>query len=833
MADLVPYLASGAAGRIAPVEAEMTLSFLSRVAARYHLHVKDLLAAITTTGHLPNVKGQLRPDSEVHLNAEARARVARLCRVTPSVLERALPAWTREEPRGRRGSGPGGRLLHGEEAVTDWGPACPACTAARTGRTVPARRYLAPEQRVCPRHRYWLLSLPGTGGLPVQLAGCPEVVEAHRRHRRLLRRNQAAAQAFAIAQAVTGRWWEQNWPRQERIWPLRLHAVRPAGTDPRWWKAAARDLVTYPDTVALAGLLASTRAQQQITRDAHGHVPYRLGDLPWLLEEVARRLERPWLAEHLRDVTHGPLFAWAHTLARTAGAGTPAAQRALWKIPAPHRPRPLYELLPASRSQLPSSPTTYLRGYGRRTEQAFEQGLAHARSYHLQHGHLIVPIGALHEGHPLGIWLSNQRARHVRMPERQFTALAALDPYWNAPWNQQWQRPWHQASQHTRTHGPLDAAAGFPGVGIGLGEWLYEQCTRHQVLHPQQRHLLAGLGIDTRAAQTARPPRRGSSERFQRGLAHATAYAAHHGQLATISESTLHNGFPLGTWLARLRNRHSSRPPVPADRVQALTAIDPWWNPPWNLYWQRHYYRARTAVTGQTLNPTNGFDDLDDAGIAAWLRRQCRDYPHLHPQQKDLLAGLGLTPDAVHTAQHDLRLRTPPDRIRHRAAGGALMGHRPDQRVYFETALTHARAYAAQHGHLAVPRDTLHDGFPLGRWLASQRTRASIRARRNLPASPHTTELTAIDPWWNPPWKTEWQRNYHRALDYIHAGKPFDPAHRIPHPSTAIGSWINRARRRYHHLHPDQQHLLTTLGIHPSTYQRSANRPLNTPADHT
>ncbi|MER8012373.1 Helicase associated domain protein [Streptomyces sp. NPDC094149] len=759
-------LAGGAAGRIAPVQAEMTLSFLSRVAARYHLHVKDLLAALTMTGHLTNLKGRLRPDGEVHLNAEARARVARLCRVEPTVLERALPAWTRQEPRGPVLRGAAGRLLHGEEAVAAWGPACPGCTAARTGYTVPARRYLSPEQRVCPRHQYWLLYLPGTGGLPVHLAGCPEVVRAGRRHQRILRRNPSAAQAFTVAQAVTGMWWEQPWPHQEQLWPRRLAAVRPAGTDPLWWKAAARDVVTYPETVALAGLLSSSHARQLIARQAGGHLPYRLGDLPWLLEELARRLKRPWLAEQLHDITRGPLFAWAHTLTRTRNAASPAAQRALWKVSSPHRPRPLLELLPPPHPDLPSSQARFLRGYGRSAEQAFAQGLAHARSYHQQHGHLAVPVGALHDGYPLGTWLSNQRARHVRMPARQFTALSALDPWWNVPWGPLWQRLWHQAARHTRDHGPLDAATGLSAMGIRLGEWLYEQCVRYQSLHPEQQRLLAGLGIDREAAQTARRPRRSYSERFRTGLAHAAAYAARHGQLATVGENTLQDGFPLGVWLARLRHSRRDRPRIPADRVQALAALDPWWNPPWSLYWQRHYYATRAAVCGHTLNPANGFDDLPDAAAAAWLRRQCSAYHRLHPDQQRLLAGLGITPDIA-------------------AARAQPLWH---------TALEHARAFADQHGHLAVPYDTHHNGFGLGRWLVKQRHRT-----KNGAPCPAADSLSTIDPWWNPPWNLRWQRAYYHARTH--------PDHR------ASRQWLHNQRAAYHRLHPGQQHLLTQIGI--------------------
>ncbi|GAA2638719.1 helicase associated domain-containing protein [Streptomyces axinellae] len=148
------------------------------------------------------------------------------------------------------------------------------------------------------------------------------------------------------------------------------------------------------------------------------------------------------------------------------------------------------------------------------------------------------------------------------------------------------------------------------------------------------------------------------------------------------------------------------------------------------------------------------------------------------------------------------------------------LGHRPDLRPGFEAALAHARAWHAEHGHLAAPRDTLYNGFQLGWWLFSQRNRAKQRARAGQSPSPHLTELTAIGPWWNPPWDLHWQRNYYRARDHIKAGCPFDPAARIPAPSTVLGSWITRACLQYDQLHPDQQHLLSTIGITAQTAGR-------------
>ncbi|MFI9213977.1 Helicase associated domain protein [Streptomyces sp. NPDC053253] len=851
----------GAAGRIAPLNGELTLSFLHRIAARYHLGIREVLAAVTDVGGLQNLTGMLYPDSEIHLNAQARERVAALCRVPQHVLEEALPAWRREEPCGTYGSGPVGRLMRGEEVVAAWGPACPACTAARTGRKMPARRYLAPEDRVCARHRYWLLYLPHTGGLTVPLGRCPEVIEAQRRHARLLHRSPIGAQAFEVARAVTNSWWEQPWPRQEHAWPARLDATRPDGADPGWWKVAARDLITYPETVALARVLASRPLQQRAVAESSGHLPYRLGELPGLLAEVAGRLGRPWLIRHLAIITHGPLFAWAHSCVHTRAASTPASQRTLWKVHSSHRPRPLSDLLPppqprTDHGQPEPRPVKRLRGHSLQAERAFERSLVHTHAYHQQHGHLAVPKEDSLGDYPLGAWLSNLRTRHTRLPAHQAAALHALYPWWNAPWSTLWQRTWHQARDHAEAHGPLKPTSGFPTTSYSLGEWLYLQCTRYPALHPEQQRLLTQIGIDAAAAAAARPRRRNLKAGAEEALAHARSYAAEHGSLTSVTSATVHEGFRLGQWLANQRNyQRTSHRPLPAGRAQALAAIDPWWCPPWNLKWQRSYHRARNAAHSQPLRPSSSFIDLDDSLASRWLRRQCSAYEELHDGQQRLLAEIGITTEVARTTREHAHTAAPKRPGAARAAdtedkdGNALtsagpaaprgrrrtrrateperpreprsrLGHRPDLRPGFETALAHARAWQAEHGHLAVPRDTLHDGYRLGWWLFSQRNRAKQRARDQLPPSPHLNELTAIDLWWNPPWDLYWQRNYYRARDYIAAGEPFDPVARIPAPSTVLGSWITRACLQYAQLHPDQQHLLNAIGITARTAEQ-------------
>ncbi|MFD6231625.1 hypothetical protein ACFWFZ_32925 [Streptomyces sp. NPDC060232] len=137
--------------RVAPLHSETTLSYMSRVASRYRLTAKELIGALVDVGRRPNLF-TVRPDGEVVFNAEAWAVVAAFCRMPEEHLRRALPAWGREVPSSRLGSGPAA-WVRTAATIPPTGPGCRACTARATQGREEARRYLQPHGRVCVKHQ--------------------------------------------------------------------------------------------------------------------------------------------------------------------------------------------------------------------------------------------------------------------------------------------------------------------------------------------------------------------------------------------------------------------------------------------------------------------------------------------------------------------------------------------------------------------------------------------------------------------------------------------------------------------------------------------------------
>ncbi|SFH04719.1 transposase [Streptomyces mirabilis] len=155
--------------------------------------------------------------------------------------------------------------------------------------------------------------------------------------------------------------------------------------------------------------------------------------------------------------------------------------------------------------------------------------------------------------------------------------------------------------------------------------------------HPGQRELLAELGVTTREVEefNSRAARRRSPAR---ALTVAQAYAARHGHLA-VTGPTLIDGISLDAWLsaARRRQRTAGRPTRLGTR---LTALDPWWNPPWPLSWQRMWWAAHHHLNGLPA-ATQWWPDVPGLeGALTWLRQQHARTPQLQPGQQHLTAQL-------------------------------------------------------------------------------------------------------------------------------------------------------------------------------------------------
>lgn len=144
-------------------------------------------------------------------------------------------------------------------------------------------------------------------------------------------------------------------------------------------------------------------------------------------------------------------------------------------------------------------------------------------------------------------------------------------------------------------------------------------------------------------------------EAWENKLAAFRSYRRAHGHLAPRQDAVWGEGeamVPIGQHLANLRRKGAKNglgkdPERAAERAAQLAAIDPDWNCPWPLDWQRHYRVLADLVDADgvlpAIDPGVLFEGDD---IGRWLTRQreASTWTQLSAEQQERLTALGVTP---------------------------------------------------------------------------------------------------------------------------------------------------------------------------------------------
>lgn len=218
------------------------------------------------------------------------------------------------------------------------------------------------------------------------------------------------------------------------------------------------------------------------------------------------------------------------------------------------------------------------------------------------------------------VWLEGYQALRRWRAEHEITGLHAV------------------AYDVETTAGTTDA---FP-----LGRWVHQQrrALRAGELDPHRKELLDEAGMVWEPGEEA----------WETKLAALRSYHRATGHLAPRQDAVWGEGeamVPVGQHMANLRRKGGlgKNAERAAQRAQQLTAIDPDWNCPWPLDWQRHHRILAHLATDEpggvlpVIEPGVFFDGDD---IGRWLTRQreASTWAQLSPEQRERLTTLGVQP---------------------------------------------------------------------------------------------------------------------------------------------------------------------------------------------
>jgi hypothetical protein len=189
-----------------------------------------------------------------------------------------------------------------------------------------------------------------------------------------------------------------------------------------------------------------------------------------------------------------------------------------------------------------------------------------------------------------------------------------------------------------------------------LGRWVHQQrkTLRAGELDPHRKELLDEAGMVWEPGEEA----------WERKIAALRSYRRATGHLASRQDAVWTDPadgaeVPIGQYIANLRRKGAKNglgkdPERAEQRAAQLAAIDPDWNCPWPLNWQRHYRHLAHLTADE---PGGVLPDIqpgvlyDGDDIGRWLQQQKQPavWTQLSTEQQERLTRLGIKP-----------LETPP-----------------------------------------------------------------------------------------------------------------------------------------------------------------------------
>lgn len=348
-----------------------------------------------------------------------------------------------------------------------------------------------------------------------------------------------------------------------------------------------------------------------------------------------------------------------------------------------------------------------------------------------------------------------------------------------------WDSYYAAAEKYYREHGDLKVKKRYiTEEGLALGNWIVAQ---RQNRHANDMSLTASriskldaIGMDWELR---------SERSWREGYAHAAEYAKTHGVLDTPQSYKCEDGFPLGAWLAGMRNirknGHESSV-LTKERIAMLDSLNMVWKKT-DTRWEENYAAARSYYeTYGDLNVPSKYVTENGIRLGSWLQR-------LRAVRAGRDAGAELTDEEI-------------ERLNSIGMKWTNRNEEAWNRNYEAV-----RRYCEEHGSINMPsRYTDKSGLKLRRWIDHQRDMYKLGRLTESKIK----KLEAVGMEWNvlresAENKLEILRKYHSE----HGNINIDPSEVID--GVWIGKWLGEQRKKYKNgtLGQDLTDQLDALGM--------------------
>ncbi|MEU6713048.1 Helicase associated domain protein [Nonomuraea sp. NPDC046802] len=399
----------------------------------------------------------------------------------------------------------------------------------------------------------------------------------------------------------------------------------------------------------------------------------------------------------------------------------------------------------------------------------WEEGIAHARAYRAEHGHLHMPTQyECPDGYQLGPWLTavRNRKREGKLQPERVAELEQLGIVWHV-FEGRWQYHLDALDAWIAEQGTEVPQTATTSDGVRVGNWLsnQRQKAKNGTLSEAQKTALEQRGVLLNAL----------AARWQANFEQLAAHLKEHGG------NSVPKNHPLEEWVNRQRDQYR-RGELPQERMDLLRnagfSFDPYADEYVAFLAAARSFAAREGhLTVPTEHRENGLR------LAAWINNRRTEY------RRGVLA---------------------PERVTELEATGIVWDpHVQDWR----DGLADCQDFHAEHGHLDIPPKTSGRRIKaLTAWLERRRREYHCG---ELPED-RIKALEATGMQWTSP-RERGRLAAEKALRKFHAehGHIRVPATYVTEDGVNLGTWLGNKRsthRKGGQTHPDTLALLTELG---------------------
>jgi uncharacterized protein YebE (UPF0316 family) len=230
------------------------------------------------------------------------------------------------------------------------------------------------------------------------------------------------------------------------------------------------------------------------------------------------------------------------------------------------------------------------------------------------------------------------------------------------------------------------------------------------------------------------------------------------------------DGYPLGQWAQRQRDDKDT---MLLERRQRVEALDLVWDP-FAVQWEEGfgYLQRFHQREGHYRVPSK--HNEDGYPLGRWVSGQRRGKDTMLPERRQRLEALGFVWDVL--------------------------------TVQWEEGFGYLHCFHQREGHCCVPNKHNEDGYPLGRWVGTQRvTKGTMLPERRQ-------RLEALGFVWDP-FAVQWEEGF----GYLQSFHQREGHCRVPkrhrEQNYQLGEWVAKQRQDKDDMSPDRRKRLDALGF--------------------